>query len=116
MVRRLMVLIVGFVILFGLLTAASTIIGRGIDTPVAAALISPDRTRSAVSPAPKIVLFDLSRSLRADRTILLPDVRQVTFTYAALDHVFITTYTGDSTHEYVENHALFNWSEIRDGE
>jgi hypothetical protein len=96
MFRLNVLLLCSLFIIFGLLTGVSTVIGRGIDTRAAVALVAPDRARSAVNTTAKIALFDLSRSLRADHPIQLPDIRQVAFNYASLDKVFITTYVGDS--------------------
>lgn len=81
MFRRLTGLTLILTILFGVLTTASAVIGRGYDPPVVIAQLYPSQPGSIVRAADRIALFDLSRLLRVTRIIPLKAIQQTTFNY-----------------------------------
>jgi dipeptidyl aminopeptidase/acylaminoacyl peptidase len=113
MIRRILFLTLLLAILLGLLMTAGLVIGRGIDTPVAIALVSPKMRRSTNNenaPDSTVVVFDLARSLRVDQPVPLTNVRHVLFDYSAMDRVFAITYIGDrEARRYVAGLYEYNY-------
>lgn len=92
MFRRLTGLTLILALLFGVLTTGSTIIGRGSDPIVIAALITPNDLSPQSRPPAEVALLDLSRFLRADQLIPISDIEAVSFNYTHFGRILVTTY------------------------
>jgi hypothetical protein len=99
MLRWFLRVTLGLTLLFGLLMAASAVIGRGLNPPVLVAMISQQRASTFRSPT-QVALIDLNRFLRADRLIPLDYLQQVSFNYSTQRDVTVTTYQADSRTKY----------------
>jgi hypothetical protein len=111
MAKLLLRLLLGITVLSALLVGAGTLLGRGVDTPLAAALISPQGDNTFDHT--KIAAFDLQRRLRIEFALpVIPEaeVLQVNFHESLPGQVMFATYDSNTeTKRYQANLYLYDY-------
>jgi Tol biopolymer transport system component len=108
MLRWFLRITVGLTLIFGLLMAASAVIGRGTNPEVMRLLIAP---QSSVNSPNHIRLVDLSRLLIADHAVPLENIQQMALTYYVEHQATVSTYYANSyTKEYTAGLYLYDYS------
>jgi hypothetical protein len=97
MVRPLIGFSLSLVILFGILTLGSTVIGSFTDPPVVVALVSLKGRGYASGPPSSIALYDLSRLLRINHPIPFKDIVKASLIYPPVGRVTVSTYYGNTS-------------------
>jgi hypothetical protein len=99
------------VIVFSLLMAASTLLGRSADPPIVIVTSSSQRFAAVLRLSDQIAFIDLTRMLRIDRSIPLDNLQKIFENYPPDGSMTVATYKLDTPNKYYES-GLYRYNYV----